>query len=233
MTNQLITILARKGSKRLPNKALLKIDVRPLISHTVEQATNYACQINQKNENNICAIILSTDSDEIIKMHENEIVTFKRSSELCQDDTPKMESIRDAVEWAEDYYSLKFEMIIDLDVTNPMRTVEDIENAYNLFGKHKPFSLISVVRPRRLMGFNIINLGSTGKVYMTESVFNQWDMNASLLLLDRDWLMHGNDNHPVTEHGRGTTCYIMPDFTAFDIDEKLDYEIVKMLMERK
>ena len=82
------------------------------------------------------------------------------------------------------------------------------------------------------MGFNIINLGRTGKGYMTEAGFNRLDLNAAIYGECRDGLMHGNDNHPVTEQGRGTICYIMPDYTAFDIDTELDLEIVKMLMEK-
>ncbi len=232
MTNTLITILARKGSKRLPGKHLLEIGGKPLIQHAFDCACEYACRINQKNDENICAVVLSSDSDEILAI-DKYILGFKRDSELAQDHTPKMDAIRDAVKHAEDYYSLKFEIIIDLDVTNPMRTVEDIENAVLLFEDKKPFSLISVVRARKIPGFNIVNMGSVGNIYLTQSVFNSFDMNASLLLLDRMWLMTGNDTHPVTEHGRGTIAYIMDEKTRTDIDTLEDFLTVKARMERK
>ncbi len=232
MTNQLITILARGGSKRLPNKSLLEIDGKPLIQHTVDCASNYACLINQKNDENICGVVLSSDSDEILAVDKH-ILGFKRDSELAQDHTPKMDVIRDAVKHAEDYYSLKFEIIIDLDVTNPMRTVEDVENAVLMFEDKKPFSLVSVVRARKIPGFNIVNMGSVGNIYLTQSVFNPLDLNASIYVYDRDWLQNGNDTHPVTEHGRGTICYIMDEKTRTDIDTLEDFLTVKARMERK
>ena len=42
ITNSLITILARKNSKGLPNKHLLLFNGKPLIQWTIEQAKDYA-----------------------------------------------------------------------------------------------------------------------------------------------------------------------------------------------
>lgn len=234
MTNQLITILARKHSKRLPNKSLLPIDGKPLIQHTVDCATNYACKINKKHQTyGKCGIVLSTDSKKILTLYDNQIVTFERSDKLAGDNTPKMDSIREAVKYAEGYYDFKFDAIIDLDVTNPMRTIADIENAVLMFEDKKPFSLISVVASRRQLGYNLVWVFGN-KAHLTLPVATElYGMNASILILQRDWLMWGDAIHPVTEDGNGTAAYIMNENSRTDIDNEIDYLEVKARMENK
>ena len=73
-------ICARKGSKRLPDKNLRKINNKTLLSHTIEHA---------RKINIIDKIILSTDCPTIAE--EGQIcgaeVPFMRPEELAKDDT--------------------------------------------------------------------------------------------------------------------------------------------------
>ena len=75
-------ICARKGSKRLPDKNLRKINNKTLLSHSIEHA---------KETNIIDKIILSTDCPIIAE--EGQIcgaeVPFMRPEALAKDDTPE------------------------------------------------------------------------------------------------------------------------------------------------
>jgi len=226
LTNTLITILARKGSKRLPNKHLLNIQGKPLIQHTVEHALSYASNNSNMKTSDI---VLSSDSNEILDTVDGAYIRLFRPSNLASDNIPKMDAIRHAVENAETHNNKKYEIVIDLDVTNPMRTIEDVEKSVMLFEKHKPFSLISVVPPRRLPGFNVVSIGSDGKVYLTSSALNPFDMNAAILIMSRSFLMLSGANHPVSTN---TIAYIMDEKTRTDIDTLEDFLTVKERMEK-
>jgi len=56
MTDAIVIIPARSGSKRLPRKNILSVNGRPLIAHTIEAALTSAC---------FSSVIVSTEDQEI------------------------------------------------------------------------------------------------------------------------------------------------------------------------
>jgi CMP-N-acetylneuraminic acid synthetase len=116
-------IPARKASKRLPNKNIKLLCGKPLITYTIEEALKVDF---------IDEIIITTDDSEvvriIIKNLQPKIKIIHRPPELAKDKTP----IWEVVEHACQDYNDKI-IIILLQPTSPLRTKEDIEDAYKIF----------------------------------------------------------------------------------------------------
>ena len=225
----LCTICARGGSKGLPNKNLLKIGDKSLIGHTLTQA---------KAIDAIDCIIVSSDSNEILK--EGEIyaadILLQRSAKLASDDAGKIDAIIDCLNHAENNLNKHFDYVIDLDVTSPLRDLIDIENCLE-FTKDQGFkNLITVTNSKKNPYFNQIEITNEGpqlvksghNIKGRQSAPKVFDMNASIYVWSRDFLINEK-----TLFSRDTIVYDMPEERSLDIDNELDFKIVKHLIENE
>ena len=225
----LCTICARGGSKGLPNKNLLKIGDKSLIGHTLTQA---------KAIDAIDCIIVSSDSNEILK--EGEIyaadILLQRSAKLASDDAGKIDAIIDCLNHAESNLNKHFDYVIDLDVSSPLRNLIDIENCLE-FTKDQGFkNLITVTNSKKNPYFNQIEITTEGpqlvksghNIKGRQSAPKVFDMNASIYVWSRDFLINEK-----TLFSRDTIVYDMPEERSLDIDNELDFKIVKHLIENE
>ena len=108
MSNILITICARGGSKGIPGKNIKMIAGKPLMAYTVEIAKKFIKSFDAE-------IILSTDS-ESIKSVGKELGIFTdstRPSYLANDTVGKPDTIKDAMIWYELQTGKKVDFVID------------------------------------------------------------------------------------------------------------------------
>lgn len=110
--NNIAVIPARKGSKGLKNKNLLKIDNKTLIERTIEFA------IESKM---FSRIILTTDYENV---NNNNIELRKRPQELTKENTTMVEVINDVIE---NCNIGKEDNIILLQSTSPFRNKKDLK----------------------------------------------------------------------------------------------------------
>lgn len=114
----ILTIIpARGGSKGVPRKNIKLLAGKPLIAWTIEEA---------KKSQFIDTCIVSTEDEEIKAVAEQwgGNVPFMRPAELAQDDTPGIEPVLHAIKMLPGY-----DFVVLLQVTSPLRTVEDIDGA--------------------------------------------------------------------------------------------------------
>ena len=229
--NILITVCARAGSKRIKNKNLIPLAGKPLILYTIEIAKKWG-----KAKRIIC----STDSDEIAKIaRENGIeVPFQRVQELSSDTAGKVEVIRDALKRSEEIYSEKFDLVIDLDATSPLRTTKDLDKCLEIFNEKHPEVIFSVTRARRNPYFNMVELNKEGYVTLskqsnkpllrTQDAPQVYDMNASIYFYSRDFLLDKKNGSPLSS--KKTLMHVMDDVSAFDIDGKHELQYIEYLI---
>lgn len=228
MKNVLCTICARAGSKGVKNKNIKPLLNKPLIAYTIEQAIE---------SNLFDHIVISTDSDEIarISLEYNAEVFFKRDAKMASDKAGKVEVIRDAFIRSEEYYGKKYDYLVDLDATAPLRNVQDILNAYRQFLEEDNDNLITAMPSRRSPYFNLIEQDKEGKVYLSKKLENSilrrqdapksYDMNASIYIWKRDVILTEN-----TVFLEKTGLYVMPEERSIDIDSELDFKFVEFIM---
>ena len=224
----LCTICARGGSKGVKNKNIKYLQGKPLIAYTIEQA---------KKSSLFDHIVISTDSDDIatIAQKYGAEVFFKRSSEMASDTAGKLDVIRDAFQRSEKYYNEKYDYLIDLDATAPLREVEDVVKSFEQFLKDGNDNLITAMPSRRSPYFNLIEVNKAGDIYLSKKLDDaivrrqdapkSYDMNASIYIWKRDVILNVN-----TLFLENTGLYIMPEERSIDIDTELDYKFVEFLM---
>ena len=231
MSRVLCTICARGGSKGVKNKNIRELLGKPLIVYTIEQA---------RESKLFEHIVVSTDSDEIanIAKEYGAEVFFKRDAKLSSDIAGKLEVIRDAFIRSEKHYNQKFDYLIDLDATAPLRDVKDIIESFEQFLKNDNDNLITAMPSRRSPYFNLVEVDKSGKVKLSKELDSKvlrrqdapksYDMNASIYIWKRDTIL--NEKSIFLEK---TGLFIMPEERSIDIDREFDFELVEFIMQKR
>ena len=122
-------ILARGGSKRLPKKNILDFGGKPLIAWTIDAA------LKSKIFNKV---LVSTDDEEIanISLKYGAKVPFLRENN-ADDFTTSSIATHTALNQAEKYWNIKFDVVTQLMANCPLRTANDIQESVGYFHENK------------------------------------------------------------------------------------------------
>lgn len=231
--NILITICARGGSQGVPGKNIQVIGGLPLIAWSIAAANRFAAR-------HAADIQLSTDSEGIAAvaaahgLHSD----YRRPADLAGPAAGKVAAIRHALHFAEQNNARRYDYVLDLDVSSPLRTQADLESAFALI-QQKPDALVlfSVNPAHRNPYFNMVEDDGKGMVVLSKrppSPFLSrqeapavYDINGSFYFYRRAFFEEGHDS--VTLDHRAAV-FVMRHL-CFDIDTWEDYERMKMLIE--
>ncbi len=228
--NLLITICARGGSKGIPGKNIKIMNGKPLIVYSIEVAHRFAEQENGK-------VILSTDSLDIIDISKNFGLdsSYRRPPHLSGDRAGKAETIKHVLEYSEGLIGSKYDFVLDLDVTSPLRTLEDLQQAFSLFKQHSDaLTMFSVSPANRNPYFNMVEQHENGFVELVKKGYGfksrqeappVFDMNASFYFFKREFF----DQNWTTAITDRSLAYVVPHL-CFDLDHPHDFLIMEMLM---
>jgi len=224
---RLCTICARGGSKGVKNKNIRNMHGKPLIAYSIEQAKD--CGLFNY-------IAVSSDSEEILEVakHWGVDLLIKRPDELATDTAAKLPVIQHCVNMSEELSNEYFDTIVDLDVTSPLRSTNDILNAVYLLENSDASNVITGTPSHRSPYFNMVELDDDGYVYLSKQLPNLitrrqdvpkcYDMNASIYVWKRKTLMES-----VHLFQPKTVLYEMPQERSIDIDSELDWKIVEWI----
>ena len=228
---RICTICARGGSKGVKNKNIRELAGKPLLYYTLYQAR--ASMLFD-------LIAVSSDSAAILdeaRSHGADLLV-DRPSELASDTAAKIPAIRHCVEEAELFFGKTFDTIVDLDVTSPLRLVEDIKGAVDLLERSNVSNVITAAPARRSPYFNLVETDIAGVVRLSKPLEEPivrrqdspqcFDMNASIYVWERSPLF----NNP-TVFNSDTRLFVMPEERSIDIDTELDFEIVELIMRKR
>lgn len=132
----LAIIPARGGSKGIPHKNITRLAGRPLISYTIEAGLN---------SKYIDYVMVSTDDDDIANVSRKfgAEVPFMRPAEFATDVAKTVDVVIHVVDEM-DKVGEKFDVIILLQPTGPLRTAKDIDEAVEKYFQCGKRSLLSV-----------------------------------------------------------------------------------------
>lgn len=224
------TICARGGSKGVPRKNVRMIAGAPLIVHTLR----HAIAMNRFNQ-----IAVSSDDQAVLDIAETNgaTMTVLRPAELSRDESDKLTAIRHCVNFVEAQIG-KVNIVVDLDVTAPLRTVGDITSAIRLLEESQCDNVITATRARRSPYFNMIEKQADDSIDLVKRTPMQvvrrqdspevFDMNASIYVWRRDALF----NRETVIH-QGTRMLEMPPERSLDIDSELDFQVVEFLLNQR
>lgn len=234
--NILFTICARAGSKGLKNKNIRELAGKPLVYYTLEVISEFIEKNKYLYENIVCAV--NTDSTELFNQVDHfgiEYIKVKRKDSDATDIAPKISAIRDTFFSAKETLGIDFDVVIDLDLTSPLRRVGDVENSIEklLEDKHREL-VFSVVEARRNPYFNMVMKTDKGFRCVNESNFtarqqapNIYDMNASIYVYGKNFM---SDVARVDILQSNCDIVIMQDFGVLDIDSEKDFKLIENII---
>lgn len=130
-------VTARGGSKGIPGKNIAPLRGKPLLAYTADAA---------RAARRLTRTVLSTDDPEIARVGREYglEVPFLRPAELARDETPTVPVLQHAVRELE-AQGERYDAILTLQPTNPLRRPEDIDGAIELLEATGADSVISFV----------------------------------------------------------------------------------------
>ena len=233
--NILFTLCGRAGSKGVKGKNARDFLDIPLVWYSMANIALY--MEKYAGEDNI-KTVLNTDSEPlknlVNRVEEVPVSTIHREENLAGDKVPKVAVILDSLNKAEELFGMKFDMVVDLDITSPLRTVQDVKNAIDRKRQRNDVDVVYSVAPsRRNPYFNMVKeengyfckaIPSNFTTRQEAPVF--YDMNASIYAYSPDALR--NKEH-ATFFNSGCDAVVMADTGILDIDSEEDYELMQVI----
>lgn len=229
--NILFTICGRAGSKGIKNKNIRNFLGIPLPLYTLAAVDLYM----KKNSEIIGKIAINTDSQELVHIISHTpikgISFISRKDILAADNASKIDVISDTLKEMEQQNRNTYDMVVDLDITSPLRTVRDLESLINVQRSSGCDVTFSVTQARRNPYFNMVKQVEKGYSRVISSSFvarqsapEVFDMNASLYAYNPSFLKSGKqifDGY----------CEIiqMRDTAILDLDHESDFELMEVI----
>jgi CMP-N,N'-diacetyllegionaminic acid synthase len=233
--NILFTICGRAGSKGLKNKNLSLLSSIPLPIYAIGLIELY----RDKYKNHHSDIILSSDSEELHHLLESikvkNLLRVHRPKNISDDKSAKIDVIKHAYFEAITLTHLKYEFIIDLDITSPIRRLSDLENVIFDHIKSKTAIQLTATESRRNPYFNMVKLdefNNCTRVIPSNYVTRQecptvFDLNASIY----SYLPSALENRNPSSSNTSCSITLMKDSIILDIDSQNDLSALNHLVE--
>jgi CMP-N,N'-diacetyllegionaminic acid synthase len=226
-------ILARGGSKGLPDKNVRSLEGKPLITWTIEAALLAVC-INR--------VIISTDSTEIadIAKRAGAEVPFMRPENLASDESLAIDTLIYTVDRinSEIRNHKKQERLIEevvlLQPTSPFRNNDDIDNAIKIFRDMDADSVISCcAAPHPVQWYKYIDEDGVLRHLMPDgnssnnrqSIRQSYLPNGAIYIFKYSLLKETR-----TFYSKNTYPYVMPVSRSTDIDSLDDFRWAEFQM---
>lgn len=229
--NILFTVCGRAGSKGVKNKNMRQFLDEPLIFYTFSAISLY----RKEHPEHYCNIVLNTDSRELMELVkckvEISVEQIERDKDLSGEHTPKISVIQDCLNKMQLRGSQKYDLIVDLDITSPLRKLKDIDSLIKEYEKGKYDVVFSITDSRRNPYFNMVKREGDyfDKVIHSSYTARQqapelFDMNASMYAYSPVYLGTGKG---IFEGRCGAVK--MYDTGILDIDCENDFELMQVI----
>lgn len=222
LQDTLFVITARGGSKGLPGKNIKDLCGKPLIAYSIDIARAFT------DDENIC---VSTDSAEIKNVVEKYglKVPFLRPGYLATDTATSNDVLVHAVHFYKDI-GREYKKICLLQPTSPLRSVDDVEGALDLYREDIDM-VVSVVKshaPAVLCsddenGFIqlIYNKNAEGR----QQLKDMYEFNGAVYVINVESLLKKGMKNFLSK-----VKYVMSKEHSIDIDDIYDFMLVESIM---
>ena len=234
--NILFTLCGRAGSKGVKGKNARDFLGMPLVWYSMAGIDMYMNQVAGKD--NRIDVVLNTDSEDLIqlvaKVTDLDVTVLRRDASLGGDKVPKVAVILDCLLRAEKHFDVAYDVVVDLDITSPLRVVQDIKNAIERKKERPDVDVVySVTHARRNPYFNMVRedngffckaVSSNFTTRQEAPVF--YDMNASIYAYSPRAL---KEKEQSTFFNSNCDAVVMMDTGILDIDSEEDYNLMQVI----
>jgi len=218
----LAVIPARGGSKRLPRKNILDLNGKPLIAWSIEAGLK---------SKYIDKVVVSSDDKEILDISQYYGAdVIKRPDNLASDTSTTFEAIKHAIQNVE-----KYDYVILLQATSPLRDEKHIDEAIELLESKKSSAVISVCKmDHSPLWSNTLDDSLSMKNFLRGEVLNKRSQDleeyfrlngaiyiceASRFLKEKSFFLKDN-----------VFAYKMGRENSIDIDEEIDFRMAEVFL---
>ena len=217
-------IPARSGSKGLKDKNIRHLNGKPLLAWTIDAAVR---------SDEFDEILVSTDSEayaEIARQYGAD-VPFLRSPETSTDTASSWDTVAEVLENCRKGGNV-FDTFCLLQPTSPLRTAEDIRNAYALYREKADFAVVSVCEAEHSpLWCGHLPENGEFRGFIREDAMKQrqsggkfYRLNGAIYIVDVQ--KFGTSRFLYRE---GSFAYIMPQDRSVDIDTETDFRLAELL----
>ena len=218
----LAIIPARGGSKRLPRKNVLDLCGKPLIAYTIEAALK---------SKYIDKVIVSSDDEEILNISSNfgaDII--KRPIDLANDTATTFDTIKHTIDNFE-----KYDYIVLLQPTSPLRNEKHIDEAIELLEKKKADAIVSVCEmDHSPLWSNTLPKDGNMSNFLKDEILNKrsqdlekyYRLNGAIYICKTSKLLE--EKSFILK--KKIFAYIMDRKNSIDIDEKVDFDMAEVIL---
>ncbi|KJS01674.1 MAG: hypothetical protein VR65_07950 [Desulfobulbaceae bacterium BRH_c16a] len=224
----LCVIPARGGSKGIPHKNIRILGGKPLIAWSIEVALMAS---------SLSDVVVSTDDPEIARIAKElgAQVPFMRPDDLAADSSPTLPVLQHALAQMENLNQTKYDAVLLLEPTSPLRSVDDIENAIKIFYNTDADSVISVCKLTHTHPMQIKKIVDDELVPFAmnepEGIRRQdlkpdaYIRNGAIYITRKNILLSGSI--------RGKKCrpHIMSPERSVNIDDEIDFLFAETLLQ--
>lgn len=234
--NILFTLCGRAGSKGVKGKNSRDFLDIPLVWYSMADIATYIKKYVKADDK--VNVVLNTDSRDLMNLVKQvtdlDVTIFERDESLAGDRVPKVAVILDCLIRAKAEFGVDYDMVVDLDITSPLRTVRDVKNAIDRKAQRSEVDVVYSVAPaRRNPYFNMVKeengffcqaIPSNYTSRQEAPVF--YDMNASIYAYSAQALQNKEQDIFFND---GCDAIIMADTGILDIDSEEDYELMQVI----
>ena len=225
----LYIIPARGGSKGIPGKNIKPLAGKPLLCHSVDHALAAGA-----DPADIC---LTTDSQQVRRVGEEYGLTvpFLRPVELSTDTAGSREVMLHALDFYEQLRG-KYDAIVLLQPTSPLRTAEDIIQARELYSPEIDM-VVSVTEAATNPYYNAFETAPDGTLHISkgDGLYTRrqdapkvWEYNGAVYVINPDSLRR----MPMGSFPRRISLP-MPRNRSLDLDTPLDWLLMEQLIKEE
>lgn len=225
LNKTLAIIPARSGSKGLKDKNIKKLNGKPLIGYSIEAALK---------SNIFEDIIVSTDSKRYAEIAEQygAWVPFLRPDRLSNDTALTNDVVEDILIQLEKI-GKKYDFLMILQPTSPLRDEEDIKNALKFFISKKANAIISMCECEhsplwtKVLGNDLCLDGFLGNLNTKrrQELDTYYRVNGAIYLYKVEYFLKYKNLYYDKSY-----AFIMDKNKSIDIDDLYDFTIAEVLM---
>jgi len=220
--------LARAGSKGVKGKNFRNVCGKPLLAYTLEETLKSKF---------ISDYVFSTDSKEMQDIAKSYGVDapFLRPSKLASDKATSSDALIHALKFMEDKNNCIYDYVVETMVTNPLKTVQDIDGTIELALKNKSNSAIAVhqlfdqhparikkIISGKIQDFCVKEIPETRRQDLKPKAYIR---SGSVYIMTRNMLLKG------LRYGvEDSYAYILPPERVANIDEEIDLKYANYML---
>ena len=222
---------ARGGSQGIKKKNLILLNKKPLIKYTLETI---------KKIRKLVYPFISTDNLEILRYCKSQgfKMSYLRPKSLSRNKSNVVDAFLHGVDWINKNKKIKFDTVLLLQPTSPLREISEIKKAIKIFKNKRLESLASVIKMRE-SPFECIEKKNNKWIYLKKplkNTFRRQQFNKNFYFIDGSFYIAKIDfikRNKTFFNNKITQPFILDRTWPIDIDEKDDLLVAKAFITKR